>query len=426
MESCVDKKTLAKASHLKVVQNNQKKERIVFVSNAPWASTGYGQQTKQITTRLLGDGYPTSIACLYGLEANSTIYPTTNGPLYCYPRGADAYSNDVIPAHAYDWFNRDPEAKKLIITLFDTWVFKGEKWKDWPVASWVPIDHTPVPPEVAQWCQNDFVTPIAMSKFGQDALAKVGIESTYIPHAIEKVYEPTEHITDINGDQISSRELMGIPEDAFVVGMNAANKGIYPCRKAFGENLLAFAMFAKDKKDVYLYLHSDAEGSLGGIRLNHLLIACGIDREKVIFADPYQLRYGYSQEQLACIYTGMDVLLATSYGEGFGIPTIEAQACGTPVIVSNFAASAELCGDGWLIEGQPLWDAPQKSWFHVPSVPEIIKALEESYKRDRIKSIKAMEFAQDYLADAVYEKYWKPFLKQYFKQEQKTLIDGVK
>ncbi len=420
-----EKKLLSKASHLKIVKNNQKKERILFVSNAPWASTGYGQQTKQVTSRLLNDGYPTAVACLYGLEANSTVYPTENGPLYCYPRGADPYSNDVIPAHAFDWFNQDPEAKRLLLTLFDTWVFKGEKWKDWPVASWVPIDHMPVPPEVAQWCQQDFVTPIAMSKYGQEALKKVNIDSVYIPHAIEKVFEPTEEITDIKGNKITAREFMGIPEDAFVVGMNAANKGIYPCRKAFGENLLAFAMFAQNKEDVYLYLHTDPDGSLGGIKLNHLLIACGIDRSKVRIADPYQLRYGYSQEQLACLYTGMDVLLATSYGEGFGIPTIEAQACGTPVIVSNFAASAELCGDGWLINGQPLWDAPQKSFFHVPSVPEIINALSEAHKRDRIKSIKAMEFAQDYYADAVYEKYWKPFLEAYFHAQEVSVIPGA-
>jgi glycosyltransferase involved in cell wall biosynthesis len=55
----------------------------------------------------------------------------------------------------------------------------------------------------------------------------------------------------------------------------------------------------------------------------------------------------------------MDVMLATSYGEGFGIPTIEALACGTPVIVSEFAASTELLGDVWLVDGQQLCDAPQ-------------------------------------------------------------------
>jgi glycosyltransferase involved in cell wall biosynthesis len=193
--------------------------------------------------------------------------------------------------------------------------------------------------------------------------------------------------------------------------MNAANKGVMPNRKAFGENLLAFSMFAKNHPDAVLYLHTEPTGSMGGINLPELMNAVGLTKEQVIFGDPYFLRSGMPQSFLATIYTGFDVLLATSYGEGFGIPTIEAQACGTPVIASNFAASAELVGDGWLIDGQPLWDAMQKSWFNVPSVPQIIDALEQAYNRSRGTSEKAIEFAKQYEADAVYETYWKETLK---------------
>jgi glycosyltransferase involved in cell wall biosynthesis len=118
---------------------------------------------------------------------------------------------------------------------------------------------------------------------------------------------------------------------------------------------------------------------------------------------------------MAAIYSQMDVLLATSYGEGFGVPTIEAQACGVSVIVSDFAASAELCADdGWKINGQPLWDAPQKSWFQVPAVPEIVEALKQAYNRPRGPSQVAIDFAKQYDADLVYETQWKPTLKSIF------------
>jgi predicted metal-dependent peptidase len=46
--------------------------------------------------------------------------------------------------------------------------------------------------------------------------------------------------------------------------MNAANKGVTPIRKAFGENLLAFSMFAKKYDDAVLYIHTDPSGSMGG------------------------------------------------------------------------------------------------------------------------------------------------------------------
>jgi glycosyltransferase involved in cell wall biosynthesis len=121
-----------------------------------------------------------------------------------------------------------------------------------------------------------------------------------------------------------------------------------------------------------------------------------------------------NDEDLVKLYYDHDVLVYPSYGEGFGVPTIEAQACGVPVIVSDFTASAELCGDGWKVSGQPLWDAYQKAFFQIPFVPEIVDALEESYKRGRSTSKKAIEFAKKYEADTVYRDCWKPALDSIF------------
>lgn len=395
--------------HLSIVKEDENKKRILWVSNAPWATTGYGQQTAQVTSRLQKD-YAVAVASNYGLEANGTYWQSPNGPIYIYPRGHETYSNDIIPAHAQDWFTKNREVDNLIITLFDTWVFKGEKWKQFKVASWVPVDHKPTPPQVARWCKEENVIPLAMSQFGKEMLKLENIDSHYIPHAIEKDFEPTETLFT-GADEITGREFLGVSEDTFVVGMNAANKGIYPNRKAFGENLMAFSLFAKDKPNAVLYIHADPAPTLGGIDIIQLAQAVGLKPDQLIFPDRYSLRGSINHKVLAAIYSSFDVLLAPSMGEGFGIPTVEAQACGVPVIVSDFAASSELCGDGWLINGQPIWDAPQLSWFFIPFVSEIVNALEEAYKRPRGVSIKALEFAEQFRADKVYEDYWKPVLK---------------
>ena len=370
-------------------------------SNAPWAKTGYGQQTDMVTKRLKAQGHDVAIFSNYGLEGANSDWDGV--PVY--QRGADMYSNDVVPAHMFDWAFRNKTKPNLLITLYDVWVFKGDKWADWNVASWTPVDHLPAPPEVLNWLRKDFVTPIAMSQYGQTMIENAGIESLYVPHGIESVFKPMKRHKGMTG-----RDFIGIDNDKFVVGMNAANKGVSPNRKAFGENILAFSMFAQMHDDVVLYLHTDQLGALGGIRLPQLLQSCGVPESKYKFVDPYVYRTGIEQQTLATIYTAMDVLLATSYGEGFGIPTIEAQACGTPVIVSDFAASTELLGDGWLIDGQPLWDAPQSSWFHMPSVPAIVDALEQAYQRGQGRSQKAQDFAKAYQADTVYDTYWKPTL----------------
>lgn len=64
---------------------------------------------------------------------------------------------------------------------------------------------------------------------------------------------------------------------------------------------------------------------------------------------PYISSPGYIRnEDLPSIYNAAFAFLYPSLRESFGIPMIEAMACGTPVIVSNTSAMPEVAGDGAL------------------------------------------------------------------------------
>jgi alpha-1,3-rhamnosyl/mannosyltransferase len=52
-----------------------------------------------------------------------------------------------------------------------------------------------------------------------------------------------------------------------------------------------------------------------------------------------------SDDELAAIYTGARALVFPSDDEGFGLPTVEALACGTPVAASDIPALREVLGD---------------------------------------------------------------------------------
>ncbi len=52
-----------------------------------------------------------------------------------------------------------------------------------------------------------------------------------------------------------------------------------------------------------------------------------------------------SRERLAALYRGAIALVQPSLEEGFGLPALEAMACGAPVITSNAAALVEVTGD---------------------------------------------------------------------------------
>ena len=386
------------------------KGTISWFSNSPHAATGYGQQTSQVVSRLKRDGFDVAVLSNYGREGGNGVWASPFGDMPEYGRGFDAYSQDVTAINHVHWKSKFPNQRDVLITLYDVWIM-ADKYKELNVASWVPVDHAPVPPKVLEWLKQPNVTPIAMSLFGKAEIERHGVESLYVPHALEPVFKPTYVI-----EGKKTRDYMGLKESEFVVGMNAANKASGSMhRKAFAENLLAFSLFANDKPDAVLYLHTDVFGAAGGWNIPTLLQACGLKQNQVLFVDQLGYRYGYTQEELAALYTTMDVYLGCSYGEGFGIGTIEAQACGTRVIVSDFAASSELVGDGWKVPGQPFWDAAQASWFNVPNVASIVAALEEAYKAERGVSQKALDFAQGYAADYVYDEFWKPVLERILK-----------
>ena len=75
--------------------------------------------------------------------------------------------------------------------------------------------------------------------------------------------------------------------------------------------------------------------------LEQLLEALQI-RDKVIFP-------GYlNPETLCCFYNGAAITVYPSICEGFGLPPLEAMACGTPVIAARSSSLPEVLGDAAL------------------------------------------------------------------------------
>ena len=364
--------------------------KILVHSNAPWVPSGYGEQCRQLVSHLKAD-HDVAVSAYFGLEGSTLEW---NG-MTIYPASSKPFSQDVIERHARHHFQGE---RGIIITLLDVWVLDGEPLQDVPLACWVPVDHDPIQPVVTEFFKQSGAIPLAMTHFGKQQLQGEGFDPIYVPHGIDtEMFKP-------NPDARS--QLTGFPEDAFIVGMVAANQGV-PSRKAFPEALLAMSTFMKMNKDVYLYLHTDTSGLRAqGFDLVRLVESVGIDSERVIECDQYLNAAGLlSPLYMARAYNAIDVLLNPAWGEGFGLTVLEAQACGTPVIVTSHSAMKEIGQAGWQVTGQEFYTG-LGSFQMVPNVGEIVMALNDSYQRADMLAEQARNFAVQYEADAVYKRYW--------------------
>lgn len=376
--------------------------RILWFSNAPFVATGYGNQTRLFAPRLQTMlGHQMAILAFFGLEGSALhIGDGNGGEIPIFPKGHHPYGQDVVGVISERW------RADITIGLLDAWVCQPELYgPQTRFVPWFPIDHEPVQKIVTNVVSKAF-RPITMSRFGLAEAERAGIEAAYVPHGVEAdIFCP--------GDKAAARERAGLPADRFIIGMVAANKG-QPSRKALPQHLEAFALFHARHPDSLLYLHTTEarHGEYQGVNLPELAKYLGI-ADAVRFPDQHRYLLGYPDEAMVDLYRSFDVLANVSMGEGFGIPILEAQATGCPVIVGDWTAMSELCFGGQTVDRADAlrtWTG-LGSYQWTPRPEAIAEAFEDAYSADLAATgAEARDGALEYDADRVTADYWRPVL----------------
>ena len=369
--------------------------KILWVSNSPWSRTGYGVQTNLFASRLQKAGHEVAILCYYGLEGGAFSY---NGML-CFPKAQHPYGMDILNAHARNY------QADAILTLMDTWVVQPSVMPPFKWIAYYPVDHEPIPPKVRESIAMANYR-IAMSKFGVEESHKAGLDCYYVPHGVDtELYKPY--------DKMEAREKLHLPKDAYIVGTVAMNKGM-PSRKNIPAMLQAFANFKRKHTDAVYFMHTQegiGQDGLGGVNIPETCMLLGLQYGKdVILPSPYNMYLGLNDEMMANVYSAMDVHLMASHGEGFGVPIIEAQACGVPVIVGGWTSMTELVHSGQIIdksEAEPLWTGIA-SYQYTASVKSIERKLELEYRNPSPKDTARKAMVENYDANLVFEKHMLP------------------
>lgn len=382
---------------------------ILWHSNASWATSGYGTQTRRWTKLLKEAGHNIVVSTYWGLEGS--ILADLNGIIHL-PRGREKFGNDIIDGHfAYaQTFYENQQPTDLVITYHDPFVLQPQIWGKLPWLAWIPIDSEPVMQEdraalsVCRW-------PMAMSKYGLGQLETIGLDPLYCPLMVDTdVFKPMDRALARQKMQALTSGRI-IPEDAFLVTIVGANS--LTRRKNFSGMFQAFALFAAAHPEALLYVHSEAAG-VWGDPLSSMAAQLDI-ADKVIFPPSYAMVAGLiNDEMLNWVYNAADVKLMLSKGEGFGLTDLEAQAVGLPCIMTGFSSSVELCFTGWQIKGAMVSDQAL-TWWMLPDPVEAANALEAAYQvwkdgdmsslRERTRAA-----AQPYSAQNVLKDYMLPAL----------------
>jgi len=291
--------------------------------------TGYGAQTKLFTPRIRDAGH--EIAINSRLDQYQTGVDSDGIMNFASGSKWDMMGNDYA---AVNYAHYEPD---VVISMCDAFTCEPTIFDKFAWYPWVMIDSKPITWENLE-CLKACRRPIACTRDGEEQLRAAGFDPFYVPLAIDRsIYKP------LDGDvRAEASKIVGVPiGERFFVVMNSANHS-NPSRKNFASAFKAWAQFEKLYPDALLYVHAEAAGKMWhGEDLWRVKNLYGC--KNIVFAPQYEYATGLiGSEHLALIYNAADVLLHTAKGEGFGLPIVEAQACGTPVIAPDFGAMREV------------------------------------------------------------------------------------
>ncbi|MCS6870921.1 MAG: glycosyltransferase family 1 protein [Anaerolineae bacterium] len=205
---------------------------------------------------------------------------------------------------------------------------------------------------------------IAVSQNAADEVQRhLGLSATVIYEGVDKrLFQPTS-----DAEIMALRAQLGIERYVLCVGTLQQRKNQVGLLRAF----------AQIQEHVpHTLILAGGEGS-------------GTESVKAYLSEHPQVRarwIGYvSEAQLPALYSGAEAFALPSFWEGFGLPVLEAMACGVPVLTSNVSSLAEIAGDAALLVDPHDTSALAEG---------LLRLLTDSALRERLKAAGKARAAQ--------------------------------
>jgi len=198
-----------------------------------------------------------------------------------------------------------------------------------------------------------------------------------VPHAADEQYF---FPMDAQGIALN-RQNLGLDEDDVVllnVGTHHWNKGLDVLLKSFAvarQNNKRLKLVLKDQRSTYL-MNSESY-------VHQILNDIGLSDADLM--PSIRLISGHlNLSQLNCLYNAADAYVTPYRAEGFNLPALEAQSCGTPVVATRGGATDDfLAGDryhpleGVLMENQTLKEHLTINAYVEPNAEQMVSVLSQ-------------------------------------------------
>jgi glycosyltransferase involved in cell wall biosynthesis len=311
--------------------------KVLWVGDSPTVSTGFARCTAAACSALHAAGHEVHVLGLnYWGDPHGfpyLIYPCRQP----FEGGRDGFGVGRLPRLAAQL------RPDLIVLLNDPWnvpaylaVLK-ESEIDIPVAGWLAVDSKNQRGDGL----NGLAHVVTWTRFAAEELRRGGYQGTpsVVPLGVDSdLFRPH--------DRTGARKAIfpaSVPADAYIVGVVGRNQP----RKRLDLTLSHFAAWlrAHPHGDAYLYLHVAPTGE-SGTNIRSLVVYYGLTG-RVLIGEPH-IGTGIEDGQMPLVYSALDCYLTTTQGEGWGLPCIEAMACGLPCVVPDWSALGEWTKDAAL------------------------------------------------------------------------------
>jgi len=293
--------------------------RLVWVGSAPGNSWGLSIVTRELMKRL--DGFEKIIVCPDPAPRESirtpsyTVYSAwKDDGIIHHVRNLDP--DIIVLYHPTQWLNRYVDAKGR------------SDWVDMiPTIAYVTVEMEPVFDYFFDklWqLQPDKV--ISPSKWSADIFKKEGFETDHLYHGVdERLFHPMPHVRQ--------------EREGFIYGTVARNDR----RKNIPYAIKALSKM-RDRENVSLNLVCSAQDVKMGDNLEIIGKLYDI-RDRIDFYEYNTFGATLDTAYMAAVFNYFDVHLLPTGGESFGLPFLEAMACGIPNIAMDLPVLREIYGD---------------------------------------------------------------------------------